>query len=61
MGISMKTTSGKILASVAPVGTAAAVAGMGTYGGFTSSTTADQQVTAGIVTIDLGQAGAAKY
>ena len=30
MGISMKTTTGKILASVALVGTAAALAGMGT-------------------------------
>ena len=36
MAISLKTTSGKILASVALVGTAAAVAGMGTYGAFTS-------------------------
>jgi spore coat-associated protein N len=55
MGISMKSTSGKILASVALVGTAAAVAGMGTYGAFTdSTTTADQQVTAGTVVIELG-------
>lgn len=54
MGI-MKTTSGKILASVALVGTAAAVAGMGTYGAFTSSTTASQDVKAGIVKIALGQ------
>lgn len=54
MGI-MKTTSGKILASVALVGTAAAVAGMGTYGAFTSSTSASQDVKAGIVKIALGQ------
>lgn len=54
MGISMKTTSGKILASVALVGTAAAVAGMGTFGAFTDSTTAEQNVTAGTVNIDLG-------
>ncbi|MFJ4209160.1 TasA family protein [Paenarthrobacter sp. NPDC089675] len=54
MGISLKTTSGKILASVALVGTAAAVAGMGTYGAFTSSTSASQAVTAGTVTIALG-------
>ncbi|GAA1789743.1 hypothetical protein GCM10009712_41400 [Pseudarthrobacter sulfonivorans] len=58
MGISMKTTSGKILASVALVGTAAAVAGMGTYGAFTSTTTASQAVTAGNVTIALADAGA---
>jgi spore coat-associated protein N len=54
MGISMKTTSGKILASVALVGTAAAVAGMGTYGAFTSTTNASQAVTSGTVEIGLG-------
>ncbi|MCU1517877.1 MAG: hypothetical protein JWQ75_2598 [Pseudarthrobacter sp.] len=59
MGISMKTTSGKILASVALVGTAAAVAGMGTYGAFTSTTSASQAVTAGTVVIALGAAGPA--
>lgn len=53
MGLSMTTTSGKILASVALVGTAAAVAGLGTYGAFTDSTTAEQTVTAGTVDIDL--------
>jgi len=53
MGISMKTTSGKILASVALVGTAAAVAGMGTYGAFTSTTSASQAVTAGTTVISL--------
>ncbi|MCO4236271.1 TasA family protein [Pseudarthrobacter raffinosi] len=54
----MKTTSGKILASVALVGTAAAVAGMGTYGAFTgTTTTVDQQVTAGTVDIDLTDPG----
>jgi spore coat-associated protein N len=58
MGISMKTTSGKILASVALVGTAAAVAGMGTYGAFTSTTNASQAVAAGNVTIALADAGA---
>jgi predicted ribosomally synthesized peptide with SipW-like signal peptide len=54
MGISMKTTSGKILASVALVGTAAAVAGMGTYGAFTSSTSASQTVKAGTIEIGIG-------
>ena len=58
MAISLKTTSGKILASVALVGTAAAVAGMGTYGAFTSSTSASQAVTAGTVTIALGTGAA---
>jgi spore coat-associated protein N len=54
----MKKTSGKILASVALVGTAAAVAGMGTYGAFTSTTTANQAVTAGTVVIALGSGAA---
>lgn len=57
MGISLKTTTGKIIASVALVGTAAAVAGLGTFGAFTSSTSASQAVTAGTVKIDLGAAG----
>jgi spore coat-associated protein N len=54
MGISMTSTSGKILASVALVGTAAAVAGMGTYGAFTSTTNASQEVKAGTVVVELG-------
>lgn len=54
MGISMKSTSGKILASVALVGTAAAVAGMGTYGAFTSTTSASEAVATGSVVIALG-------
>jgi spore coat-associated protein N len=52
MGISMKTTSGKIIASVALVGTAAAVAGLGTFGAFTATTSASQAVDAG--TIEVG-------
>lgn len=52
----LKTTTGKILASVALVGTAAAVAGMGTYGAFSSSTSASQAVNAGTVKIALGAA-----
>lgn len=57
MGFSITTTSGKILASVALVGTAAAVAGLGTYGGFTGSTKADQEVASGKVVIELGSTG----
>lgn len=54
MGLSISTTAGKVLASAALLGTAAAVAGLGTYGGFTdSTTTADQQVTAGTTNIEL--------
>lgn len=50
----MKSTSGKILASVALIGTAAAVAGMGTFGAFTGSTSASQEVTADTVSLTLG-------
>lgn len=57
MGISMKTTSGKLLASAALVATAAAVAGMGTYGTFTSSTGADTAVNAGSVNVTLTGTG----
>ncbi|MBG0738850.1 hypothetical protein IV500_05370 [Paeniglutamicibacter antarcticus] len=57
MGISLKTTTGKILASAALLGTAAAVAGLGTYGAFTSSTTASAAVNAGTMNIALGGAG----
>lgn len=58
MGISMKTTSGKLLASAGLVAAAAAVAGLGTYGGFTSSTDASTQVDAGTVKINLANGGA---
>jgi spore coat-associated protein N len=59
MAISMKTTSGKLLASAALVATAAAVAGLGTFGSFTDSTAAETDVTAGTVKINLanGTAG----
>ena len=50
----MKSTSGKILASVALVGTAAAVAGMGTFGTFSGSTNASQDVSTDKVSISLG-------
>lgn len=54
MGLSLQTTTGKIIASVALVGTAAGVAGMGTYGAFTSTTSATEVVTSGTVTVALG-------
>jgi predicted ribosomally synthesized peptide with SipW-like signal peptide len=57
MAISMKTTSGKILASVALAGTAAAVAGMGTFGAFTATTSASQKVEAGTIKIGIGEKG----
>jgi predicted ribosomally synthesized peptide with SipW-like signal peptide len=49
----------KILLSVAAIGSAAAIAGLGTFATFTSSTSANQQVSSGTVTIALGTAGSA--
>ncbi|WP_247827528.1 CalY family protein [Arthrobacter antioxidans] len=57
--ITMKSTSGKVLASVALLGVAASVAGLGTYGSFTSTTSASETVTAGSVDVQLGTAGTA--
>ncbi|MCU1532978.1 MAG: hypothetical protein JWO49_2549 [Arthrobacter sp.] len=54
----MKSTSGKLLASAALVASAAAVAGLGTYGAFTDTTQADVKVDAGDVVIELNKAGA---
>lgn len=48
----------RILASVAVVGSAAAVAGLGTFGTFTSTTSASQTVASGTVVIALGATGA---
>ncbi|WDF35102.1 TasA family protein (plasmid) [Arthrobacter agilis] len=55
----LKSTSGKVLASVALLGVAASVAGLGTYGSFTSTTSASETVTAGTVNVALGAAGSA--
>jgi spore coat-associated protein N len=59
MGLNLKTTTGKVVASLALVGTAAAVAGLGTYGAFTSSTSASSNVGSGTVNIALGASGTA--
>lgn len=59
MGLNLNTTSGKVLASLALVGSAAGVAGLGTYGAFTSSTSANTTVASGTVSIALGADGAA--
>lgn len=49
----------KIFATVAAVGSATAVAGLGTFGTFTDTTTASTPVDTGIVNLDLGAAGTA--
>ena len=59
MGLSLNTTTGKVVASLALVGTAAGVAGLGTYGAFTSSTSASTEVSSGTVAVTLGTSGAA--
>ena len=49
----------KLLASVAVLGAAASIAGLGTFATFTSSTSASHSVSSGTVTIALGATGAA--
>ncbi|MDQ0620078.1 TasA family protein [Arthrobacter globiformis] len=53
MGLNLKTTTGKLIASASLLGAAAAVAGMGTYGAFTSSTEASTTVTNATMKIDM--------
>jgi predicted ribosomally synthesized peptide with SipW-like signal peptide len=54
-----KSKSTKILGSLAVLGAAASIAGLGTYATFTSSTSASQTVSSGTVSIALGAAGTA--
>jgi hypothetical protein len=51
MGLNLKSTSSKVLASAALLAAAAGVAGMGTYGGFTASTSASAAVDAATVNL----------
>jgi hypothetical protein len=48
----------KLLLSIAVLGSAASIAGLGTFATFTSSTSASQSVSSGTVTIALGATGA---
>jgi len=50
--LASKSAAVKVLASVALVGTAASVAGLGTFGAFTDTTAADQSVATG--KLDIG-------
>lgn len=59
MKIGAFSGSKKILLSVAAIGAAAAMAGLGTFATFTSSTSANQTVASGTVTIALGTGGTA--
>jgi hypothetical protein len=56
---SNRTTSRKLIASVALLAGAAGVAGLGTYGSFTSTTTASAAVASGTMKIELGAPGSA--
>lgn len=53
------TRSKKVLLSLCALGSAGAIAGMGTFAEFTSTTSATQDVTAGKVEIALGASGVA--
>jgi hypothetical protein len=58
MRVSLNSTVGKVLASTVVLGAAATIAGLGTFGSFTSTTSASEQVASGTVTIALGATGA---
>jgi hypothetical protein len=59
MSTNRAATTRKVLGSLAVIGTAAAVAGLGTFGTFTDSTTpVSTQLTSGTVSIDLAQPAA---
>jgi spore coat-associated protein N len=49
----------KVFGSIAVLGAAASVAGLGTFASFTSSTSASQAISSGSVSIALGATGAA--
>ncbi len=52
MGLNLNSTSSKVLASAALLAAAAGVAGLGTYGAFTSATDASAAVSAGTVKLE---------
>ena len=53
------STTKKLLATLAVLGAAASIAGLGTYATFTSSTSQSHTISSGTVTIALGATGAA--
>ena len=55
----MRRTQTKLLLSLAVLGAAASIAGLGTWATFTSSTTATHTVNSGTVVVALGAVGAA--
>jgi spore coat-associated protein N len=54
-----RSTAHKLLATVAVLGAAGSIAGLGTYATWTSTTSQNQSISTGTVTIALGATGAA--
>ena len=54
-----RPTMHKLLATVAVLGAAASIAGLGTYATWTSTTSENHTISSGTVTIALGATGAA--
>jgi predicted ribosomally synthesized peptide with SipW-like signal peptide len=59
MSLGNPSTTRKLLLSAAAIGATAAIAGMATFGSFTSTTSASTPVSSGTVAISLGAAGQA--
>jgi len=54
---SLNSTGGKVLASTVVLGAAATIAGLGTFGSFTSTTSASESASTGTVVIGLAASG----
>lgn len=54
-----RATAVKLLASLSIIGSSAAVAGLGTFGDFSSTTSSSQTVSSGTVVVSLGATGTA--
>lgn len=57
MRLSLNSTGGKVLASTVVLGAAATIAGLGTFGSFTSTTSASESASTGTVVIGLAADG----
>ncbi|HET7659791.1 MAG TPA: TasA family protein [Oryzihumus sp.] len=57
MRLSLNSTGGKVLASTVVLGAAATIAGLGTFGSFTSTTGASESAGTGTVVIGLAGSG----
>ena len=57
-GVRKGSTTKKLVATIAVLGAAASIAGLGTYATFTSTTSQSHAISSGTVTIALGSTGA---